>query len=159
MKRLSTLFLKAVILLMGVGILVWMLYMPQFEGRNVHATFTQIYFQDPFLAYIYISSIPFFVSLFQVFKLLGYIEQNKAFSQASVKALRRIKYCALITAGCIVCAVSFIFFTSVEDDPAGFIALGTYMTFATIVVATAAAVFERLLQKAVDMKSENDLTV
>jgi hypothetical protein len=31
--------------------------------------------------------------------------------------------------------------------------------FASIVIATAAAIFQRLLQNAVDMKSENDLTV
>ena len=33
------------------------------------------------------------------------------------------------------------------------------ITFGSIVVATAAAMFERILQNAVDIKSENDLTV
>ncbi len=33
------------------------------------------------------------------------------------------------------------------------------MIFICVVAAAAAAVFERLLQAAVDMKSENDLTV
>jgi DUF2975 family protein len=37
--------------------------------------------------------------------------------------------------------------------------LGIFTTFASIVIATAAAVFQRLLQNAVDIKSENDLTV
>jgi hypothetical protein len=32
-------------------------------------------------------------------------------------------------------------------------------TFVSIVVATAAAIFEKLLQNAIDMKSENDLTI
>jgi hypothetical protein len=32
-------------------------------------------------------------------------------------------------------------------------------TFASIVVATAAAIFEKILQNAIDMKSENDLTI
>ena len=36
---------------------------------------------------------------------------------------------------------------------------GILITFASIVVATAAAMFERILQNAVDIKSENDLTV
>ena len=45
------------------------------------------------------------------------------------------------------------------DDPAGFIAMCIVTTFISIVIATAAAVFERLLQSAVEMKSENDLTV
>ena len=44
-------------------------------------------------------------------------------------------------------------------DPAGFIAMCIVTTFISIVIATAAAVFEKLLQNAVDIKSENDLTV
>ena len=42
--------------------------------------------------------------------------------------------------------------------PAGF-SCGVLITFVSIVIATAAAMFERILQNAVDMKSENDLTV
>jgi hypothetical protein len=37
--------------------------------------------------------------------------------------------------------------------------MGVVMILVSIVIATAAAVFERLLQNAVDIKSENDLTV
>ena len=46
-----------------------------------------------------------------------------------------------------------------SDDPAGFIAMCIVTTFVSVVVATAAAVFEKTLQSAVDIKSENDLTV
>ena len=56
-----------------------------------HATLFEIYFKDPFLAYAYIASIPFFVALYQAFKVLGYAGQNKVFSQAAVKAMRTIK--------------------------------------------------------------------
>ena len=45
------------------------------------------------------------------------------------------------------------------DDPAGFLAICIVTTFVSIVVAIAAAVFEKTLQSAVDIKSENDLTV
>ena len=37
--------------------------------------------------------------------------------------------------------------------------MGVLVVFGSIVVATAAAMFERILQNAVDIKSENDLTV
>jgi drug/metabolite transporter (DMT)-like permease len=46
-----------------------------------------------------------------------------------------------------------------EDDIAGGVMMGLFLIFVSAIVATAAAVFERLLQSAVDMKSENDLTV
>ena len=160
MKRGSTLFLKAVILLIGIGALAGMVIFPQLEGRNTNADLFSIYFQDPFLAYVYIASIPFFVALYQAFQLLGYIGQNKVFSLDSVKALRTIKYCAIILSISIVMAAIYIrIFHAKGDDPAGFIALCIGTTFISVVIAAATAVFERLLQSAVDIKTENDLTV
>ncbi len=159
MKRSSTLFLKAVILLIAVVALAAMIWEPQTEGRNVNADQVSIYFRDPFLAYAYAASIPFFVALYQAFKLLGYIEQNKVFSQVSVRALRNIKYCAITLSGLIVLGILYIRLFNTGDDPAGITALGIFSTFVSIVIATAAAVFQKLLQNAVDIKSENDLTV
>ncbi|MDP3794880.1 MAG: DUF2975 domain-containing protein, partial [Candidatus Sungbacteria bacterium] len=73
MKRSSTIFLQIVIVLIGIGVLALMLWEPHLEGRNVNATFFEIYFKDPFLAYVYLGSIPFFVGLYQAFKVLGYV--------------------------------------------------------------------------------------
>src|SRR4249920_1673615 len=108
MKRSSTIFLQVVIVLIGIGALALMLWEPHLEGRNAHATLFQIYFNDPFLAYAYTASIAFFFALYQAFKLLGYIGQNKVFSQAAVNALRTIKYCAIILTTSIVMAGLYI---------------------------------------------------
>ena len=84
------------------------------------------------------------------------------FSQVSVKTVRNIKYCAIAIVGFIAVGILYIrlFVTPVtDDDPAGITALGIFITFASIVIATAAAIFQKLLQNAVDIKSENDLTV
>lgn len=161
MKKSSTVFLQVVIVLIGIGVLAALLWEPHLEGRNVNATLFEIYFNDPFLAYVYIGAIPFFVALYQAVKVLGYVGKNKTFSQGTVKAMRTIKHCALVTAGAIVAADAFLMLAarSGTDDPAGAVMLGIIATFASIVIATAAAVFERVLQSAVDIKSENDLTV
>jgi hypothetical protein len=158
MKSGSTFFLQVVIVLIGIAALAIMLWEPQIEGRNAHATPFEIYFNDPFLAYAYIASIPFFVALYQAFKVLGYAGQNKVFSPAAVKALRTIKYCAIAIIGFVVVGEIFIMLGE-SDDRAGGVFMGILITFASIVVATAAAMFERVLQNAVDIKSENDLTV
>ncbi len=160
-KQSSTVFLQAVIVLIGIIILSFMLVMPHFEGRNAQASFFEIYFNDPFLAFVYLGSIPFFVALFQAFKLLGYIGQNKVFSQVAVDTLKVIKYCGFMTAGLIVAVGIYIRIAALgsNDDPAGALMLGIIATFASIVIGTAAAVFEKTLQSAVDIKSENDLTV
>ena len=159
-KRTPTIFLQVVVVLIGIGALALMLWEPHLEGRNAHATTFEIYFKDPFLAYAYLASIAFFVALFQAFTLLGYIGQNKVFSLDSVRALRTIKYCAMILVAMIGGAVAYISIAARgKDDPAGGVAVGLVMIFVSVVIGTAAAVFERLLQSAVDIKSENDLTV
>ena len=159
MKRSSTIFLQIVIVLIGIGALALLLWEPHIEGRNAHATNFEIYFKDPFLALVYIGSIPFFVALYQAFKVLGYAGQNKIFSQAAVKALRTIKFCAIAIIGFVVVEEIFILLNHGSDDAAGGVFVGVLITFGSIVIATAAAMFERILQNAVDIKSENDLTV
>src|SRR4051812_9182293 len=159
MKRSSTVFLQIVIVLVGVGAFALLLWEPQIEGVNAHATNFEIYFQDPFLALVYAGSIPFFMALYQAFKVLGYARQNKVFSEAAVKALRTIKYCALVIIGFVVVEEIVIMLNHGSDDPAGGVFMGVLITFGSIVVATGAAMFERLLQNALDIKSENDLTV
>ena len=147
-------------MLIGIGALAVMLWEPHIEGRNVHATLFKIYFKDPFLAYAYIASISFFVALYQAFKLFGYIGRNEVFSERSVRALRTIKYCGMALVGFIVGAEAYFFIVQrSKDDIAGGVAIGLFMIFVSVVIATAAAAFERLLQSAVDIKSENDLTV
>ena len=153
-----TIFLQVVIVLIGIGALALMLWEPHIEGRNAHATLFEIYFKDPFLAYAYLASIPFFVALYQAFKVLGYIGQNKAFSQTTVKALRTIKFCALAIIGFVALGELFIMLGN-SDDRAGGVFMGILITFGSAVMATAVVVFERVLQSAVDIKSENDLTV
>src|SRR3954471_2703714 len=157
-KRSSTVFLQVVIVLIGIGALAFMLWEPHIEGRNAHATTFEIYFKDPFLAYVYIASIPFFVALYQAFKVLGYAGQNKVFSQVAVNALRTIKYCAIAIIGFVAVGEVFILLGN-SDDRAGGVFMGILITFGSIVIATAAATFQTILQNAVDMKSENDLTV
>ncbi len=159
MKRSSIAFLQTVIVLIGIGVLVIMIRFPLTEGRAVNLDLFSIY-TDPFIIYGYLASIAFFVVLYQAFKFLGYIGQNKVFSLNSLKALRAIKYCAIVLSILIVAAAFYIrIFHAKDEDPAGFVAICIVTTFISIVIATAAAVFERTLQNAVNIKSENDLTV
>lgn len=158
MKRSSTVFLQIVIVLVGVAALALMLWEPHLEGRNANATFFEVYFKDPFLAYAYFASLAFFVALYQAFKVLGYAGRNQVFSPAAVKAMRTIKYCAIALVGFVAVGEIFFILPLSDDRPAGLV-MGLLVTFPSVIVAAAAAVFERILQNAVDIKSENDLTV
>jgi hypothetical protein len=157
MKKSSTIFLQAVIVLIGIGALAFILWEPHVEGANAHATLFQMYFNS-FVIYAVIGSTPFFAALYHAFKVLGYVRQNKAFSQATVNSLRLIKYCALALVGFVAVSVIFMIGGDREDRPAGLF-MRILVTFPSIIVATVAAISERILQNAVDLKSENDLTV
>ena len=160
MRKGSSIFLQVVIVLIGIGSLALLLWEPQVEGRNVHANLLQIYFNDPFLAYAYVGSVAFFVALYQAFKLLGHVGRGEVFSQPSVKALTTIKYCGMALVGFLLGAEAyFMIVRRGQDDIAGGVMMGLVLIFVSVVIATAAAVFERTLRSAVEMKSENDLTV
>jgi hypothetical protein len=151
MKKLPTIFLQAVIVLIGISALALLLWEPQIEGVNAHATAFEIYFKDPFLALVYIGSIPFFTAMYQAFKVLRYAGQNKVFSHEAVKALRMIQYCALATIGFVVVEEIFIMLNHGSDDPAGGVFMGVLIAFGSIVAAAAASLFERILQDGVDI--------
>jgi len=158
MKRGSIVFLRAVLVLFGVGALALLLWEPHTEGRNAHATTFAIYFKDPFLAYVYVASIALFVALYHAYKVLGYLGQNDMLSPRGVRSLRTIKHCAMVIIGFVVGA-ELIIVVSNNADPQGGFFIGVLIAFASTVVAAAMSVLERTLQNAVDIKSEHDLTV
>jgi hypothetical protein len=147
MNRSSALFLQVVIVLIGIAVLALMLWEPHVEGRNAHATTFEIYFKDPFLAYVYVGSIPFFVALGRAYGLLGHVRQNGAFSQVTVEALRAIKRCGIVLIGFVAGAVVFILvFGDGEDRPAG-VFMCLLVTVAAGVITAVAAMFARKLQR------------
>jgi len=75
--------------------------------------------------------------------------------------LRTIKYCAFSLVGFLAGAEAYFFIVQrgKGEDIAGGVMMGLFLIFISVVVATAAAVFEKALQSAVELKSENDLTV
>lgn len=158
MKAGATGFLRALLVLIGIAALAALLWEPHLEGRNAHSTVFEIYFQDPFLAYAYVASIPFFVGLWHAFKVLGYAGADRQFSAAAVRSVRVIRRCALALIGFIAVG-EFIILSGESDDAAGGIVIGGIFIFASIVVAAAMSVLERTLQNALDLKSESDLTV
>src|SRR5688572_11782411 len=148
MKKHVAVILQAGVVLIGISALALMLWFPHIEGRNAHATFFEVYFKDPFLAYAYLSSVAFFVALYQVFKLLGYAARNAVFSQQSLAALRTIKYCALCLIGCIAGAEMYFFVVQrSKDDIAGGVMMGLCMIVISAAAIVAATRFEKALQR------------
>ena len=159
MKKDSTIFLQLVIVLLGIVTLALLLWEPTLEGRNAHATLIQVYVNDPFLALVYLGSAPFFVALSQAIKVLRAVERHTVFSQHAVNSLRTIQYCAIAIIGFVALEGVVILLNHGNDDSAGGVFMGVFIAFASIVIATAAAMCKRVLQHAVTMHAENDRTV
>src|SRR3989344_4497947 len=136
-KRTSAYFLQAVIVAIGIATLAFLLWEPHVEGRNVHATLFEIYFKDPFLAYVYIGSIAFFVALYQAFRVLRYAGRQMIFSQEAVNAVRTIRYCVIILVAFIAGAEAYLILVQrgKEDDIAGGVAMGLVAMLISVVIA------------------------
>lgn len=160
MKRGSTLFLKIAVILIGIPILALCIFgLPILAKEAAESNSEFAYVLYGILIVMYASAIPFFIALYQAFKLLSYIDKNKAFSEISVKVLKNIKYCAITIGGLYVVGMPFFYIFAELDDAPGVILVGMLFILAPVVIAVFAAVLQRLLQEAITIKSENELTV
>ncbi|WP_053363532.1 DUF2975 domain-containing protein [Bacillus sp. FJAT-27251] len=158
MKRGSTLFLKMAVILIGAPVLALGIFGLFWLSRNpANPDYAHILY--PIVIGMYVSVIPFFAALYQAFKLLSYIDKNQAFSDLSVQALKRIKYCAITISGLYVVILPFVYIVAELDDAPGLIIIGMVPVFASLVIAVFAAVLQMLLNEAIEIKSENDLIV
>lgn len=157
-ERGSTLFLKITVVMIGIPVLaLGLLGLPQIAGEA--ADYFPDYWVYPAVAAIYASAIPFYAALYQTFKLLTYIDAGQAFSERSVKALKVIKHCAAAVGILYVVCLPHFYLMAEFDDAPGLIIMGLVPIFASMAVAVFAAVLQKLLKTAIDIKSENDLTV
>ncbi|MFT8319891.1 MAG: DUF2975 domain-containing protein [Bacillus sp. (in: firmicutes)] len=160
MKQVSTLFLKIAVFFIGIPILALCIFLVPELGDLAEKLLPEFASIKYLVAIIfYASAIVFYFALYQAIKMLSYIDKNKAFSELSVIALKKIKYCAIIISSLHVLVLPLFYLFADKDDAPGVIFIGLIVPFASIVIAVFAAVLQRLLQEAIDIKSENDLTV
>ena len=160
MKQASTLFLKATLFVMGGLVLAFCIFAVPAISSGVGVEWPELaYLKYPILIAGYLTAIPFFIALYQAFKLLSYVDKNTAFSVASVKALKYIKYCGIAMSILYFAGMPILFQIADADDAPGLVLIGLALATAPLVVAVFAAVLQKLLQNAIDIKSENELTV
>ena len=158
MKKKETLFLKSLILLIAIAVVTFLIFLTiplkdelsqPYEERDYLPIFTVLYF----------SAVPFLYGLYQSFKLLTLIDKNKAFSKLAISSLNRIKFSSLGISAIFTIDLPFIFKIADADDAPVLMLFALIIIFATFIVATFAAVLQKLLQNALEIKSENELTV
>lgn len=154
MKQPSTLVLNVTIMFIGALVLgLCVVAIPQVIG-----TF-QVGGYDLILLGLYLPAIPFFIALYQAMKILSYIDSKRAFSKPLVRAFKNIKLSAYAISGIFALGMPYIFYVADKDDAPSVVAVALIITFLSFVIGTFAAVMQKLMQNAVEIKSENDLTV
>lgn len=153
MRHGSTLFLKSVIYVIGLAVLGLCIILLGVSLSGNAGMFL------PVVAVMLLAALPFFFALYQGLLLLRYIEKNTAFSELSVQAIRKIKYCAFTISVLYAAAMPLIIYVAEKDDAPGAVLIGLIFIFAPLVTGVFAAVLEKLFRTAIEIKSENDLTV
>ncbi len=113
----------------------------------------------PIVIGILLTFIPYLFALYQSYRLLNYIDGKKAFSNLSVTALKKIKSSAFSISAIYAATLPFVYVVAEIDDAPGLILVAMIPIFAFLVVAVFTAVLQKLLNEAINIKSENDLTV
>lgn len=159
MREVTTLFLKIAVFIIGLAVLALCIFLMPHMANFAAKLYPNIA-PMKYLVFIvmYGAAVPFYFALYQAFNLLRYIDENTAFSELSVKALKNIKCCAITISGLYVLGLPlFRFIAKKVDPPIGL--MGLIIIFTSLVIAVFAAILQRLLQEAINIKSENDLTV
>ncbi len=158
MKKGSTFFLRFVVIILGLIIFGIAFIGFPWVIKDISEFYPKIVLY-PIITGIYLTALPFYYALFKVWALLGLIDSNNAFSMDSVSALRSIKVSAYIIAGIYTLLIPVLYIIAEVDDAPGVLAIPLIATFAAMVIAVFASVLERLLREAVNIKSDNDLTI
>jgi len=158
MERGQTLFLKITVVVLSLPVLALCIFWLPGIAEDAVGHFPK-WMAWPVIIGMYASAIPYFFALYHAFCLLNLIDRNDAFSESSVKALKKIKHCAF-TITVIYLLISPLLYLMAElDDAPGILAFGLGIAFGSAVVGVFAAVLQKLLRSAIDMKQEIDLTV
>jgi len=142
--QLSLVCTKVVILL----VVICAVFMPKFITRYIDFSYIPVEESNlyPFMAILYSCCIPAMAALICLHILLGNIKKENVFVGVNVKLLRAISWC------CFAAAFVMVF------------ASWYYLLFALMAVAVAfigliLRVVKNVIEEAVRIKSENDLTI
>lgn len=160
MKNTPTLLLRLVV----VGIAALALFLTVLIAYVIAVGWADEYpayelLRYPMVSALAVSVAPVLLAAWQVMKLLGYIDKNIAFSNLSVTAVRKIKHFAFIAAALYAVALPGAYIMAESDDAPGLVLIATAFVCVPIAIGIFAAVVQGLFQNAIDIKSENDLTV
>src|SRR5690606_5572135 len=157
MQKGKILLLKSAIILLGVIMFALCIGLAELARYTEKTTPEYAYLRYPILFGMYVTVIPFYIALFQAYKILKYIEIKNAFSQLALQSLQIIKRCAVTIS--ILYVVGSIGLLLLNVLHPGIFLAGITIIFTSLVIAVFAAVLQALFKSALEIKEENELTI
>ena len=159
-NRTSTLFLRAAVTVIGLGVLALCIFLLPLMWAHAYEEWPQHgYAVRAVVAAMYVTALPFYVGIYKGWRILDAIDKRQAFSVRSIKALRVISYCAGIISVVYILSLPFFYIWADNTDAPGLMVIGQFLVGMPAIISVAVGLLRRLLVEAVDIKSENDLTV
>ena len=149
--KLKTLFLKAAVILIGLLVTALLIFvLPLIAEDAAASSLKMAYVLYAILAIMYISSVPFFALLFQIFKVLNHVQAEEFFSKSTLNALNKIKRYGYTISFLYLLALPLFFIVGEVDDAPGVILIGMFFLFASLVLTVAVDLFQNLLESEYD---------
>ncbi len=150
--------LRAVILLVGVLMVLFCIFIvPLVKNECTYVYPEYASYAFPAMIYLYITAIPFFIALFSVVKICGYVANDQPFSEQNVRLLHIIEGCAgseMVFYTALLVALSAVNLL----HPSLFI-LFTVIDLTAVVLLLFSAVLAALVQRARELQEETKLTI
>lgn len=160
MKRKSTLFLRAAVTIIGLGVLALCIFLLPLMWTHAYDEYPHNgYAVRAVVTAMYAAAIPFYIGIYKGWRILDAVDKNQAFSMQPVKALRIIAYCAGGISFIYILSLPFFYIWTQNVDAPGLMVIGMFLVGMPLIISVAAGLLQRLLAEAVTIKSENDLTV
>jgi hypothetical protein len=156
-KELSV-WLKLIIVICGFfGLLLCIYFSPEI-GKNILLNSEDLkILYNPFITFIWITGIPFFIALVLGWQICSDIGSDQAFSVKNANKLKIISILSMIEGVLYVGALLYIF------------VVGSYHTyvliflllvlFFSVVISVFTSMLSHLVRKASEIKQDNDLTI
>ena len=127
-------------------------------GRDICLStpkFASLYY--PFIIFIWITIIPFYGALFEGWKISNEINNDNSFSKTNIDSLNKIRKYAL--SECFLYFVGALILLYFNLLHLSILIIILFVIFIAMCISVFTAVLAHLVQKACDLKDENDLTI
>lgn len=114
-----------------------------------------------FLVFVYVTSVLFYIAVFQGLRICNKIVENKPFSKSNIYSFKIARNCAAPVFALYLLAAVFIYmFTALRGTPAITAVVATALvSFMALILTLACSVLIEMLKRANELQEENAMTI